>query len=192
MIKNIYIILFVLVIAACSKKYEIVDNPASSVLDYPRFQRNNADGSFADNRYSLSKVSNGNSFHLQHHGKIFFNGNVADHYYLEEIFNDRFLFITVNKKPNIWSSVSLVPRDSVFMYDMGSRKLFYLSAKGFRFSSVKFQSPLSNPEVIMKQVEKGYDLMTVIDSVDMANDELHLLYEDYKTKAIVSFTTVLE
>lgn len=189
--KNIYIILLVLSVAACSTKQEIVDNnPARSVLDYPRFEKSDIDGNFTDSRYSLSKENVDEGYVLKHHGNVFFNGNRADHYYLHEIFNDRFLFITVNKKPNIWSSVSLIPRDSVFMYDMGSRELFHFNANAFRISSVKFKYPLRETETIIQQQKNGYTVGAIIDSIDIINKQLHLLLEDNKSKAVLKLEPV--
>tara|TARA_B100001105_G_C22233708_1_gene375177 strand:+ start:205 stop:786 length:582 start_codon:yes stop_codon:yes gene_type:complete len=189
--KNIYIILLVFLVASCSTKQEIVDNnPASSVLDYPRFEKSDVDGSFTDSRYSLSQVNVGQEYLLKHHGRVFFNGNRADHYYLHEIFKDRFLFITVNKKPNIWSSVSLIPRDSVFMYDMGSRELFHFNANAFRISSVKFKHPLRKTKTIIEQQRNGYTVGAIIDSIDIINKELHLLLEDNKSKAVLKLESV--
>lgn len=189
--KNIYIALFSLLVVACATKYKIADNPATFVLDAPRFENDTANRDVSvDKRYSLSKVSVGRRFILKHNDKEFFNGDATDHYYLDEIFRSRYFFTTVNKKPNAWSSVSLIPRDSVFMYDMELQKLFYFNAKAFRISPVKFKHPLRRTETIIEQQKNGYPVGAIIDSVDVIKNELHLLLEDHKSRAVLKLEPV--
>ena len=101
-----------------------------------------------------------------------------NHSYHYEIFDNKFVLISILKKPNIWSSPQLIPKDSLYIYELKKEKKSFVSLKKTRFALNKKE--LKN--YYQKEVDMNdkFDYYFAIDSINLDTNELFLIDPNFK------------
>ena len=191
--KKLFVYLVIIVFAySCANNYKAVDKEHEVSLDALDLDCANANRKTDKSEgYPVCKIElNDNKFNLEHNGRIFFRGNYTKHRYSYEGFKSKYVFITPVAKLHMAATLSQIPRDSVFLYDLKSQQLFRFSAKGFWISFFKPKTPYMKKELIENNKKEGYKLVSFVDSVAIESKKLYLLLPDFKSREVVSLEPV--
>ena len=111
-------------------------------------------------------------------GKFYHNGKIIQlenkkYSYHYEIFDDKFVLISIFKKPNIWSSTVLIPKDSLYIYKLNKQKKSFVSLKKTKFALNKKQLKNYYPKKVY--MNNQFDYYFAIDSINLDTNELFLI-----------------
>lgn len=175
---------FILVINSCANVKNST-NQYETTLETIEFKCEGTSDDCTNSKYSLTKSLDDREFILKDANSSFFKGNDIKYNYLYQVFKSRFLLITPIKLPHNLSSIDLASRDYVFVYDLETKKSYHFEAKGFYISSFKPTNPLISIETIQKSKRDGYNITTVIDSIDEKDAKIYLVLLDLKSKEVI-------
>ena len=174
---NYKYLLFFLSLNSC-KPIALADVDNNSILKNTKtikwFLNQESEISTTYKKFGLIKEEN----ILNYKGKIIQteNNNYSYHY---ELFDNNYLLISIFDKPNIWSSPILIPKDSLYIYDLQKEKKSYVSLKKIRFTlGRKMLLNQYNEKINLK---KEYTYEYAIDEIDLDKNELFLVNPNFKT-----------
>jgi hypothetical protein len=101
-----------------------------------------------------------------------------NYYYHYEIFDNRYLLTSINKKPNIWSSPTIIPKDSLYVLDLKTFNKSFISLKKTQFTLNKTQLIKTYDKNIILDDSISYQY--AIDSVNLVTNELYLVNPNLK------------
>ncbi|HLO74522.1 MAG TPA: hypothetical protein VK164_11340 [Flavobacterium sp.] len=101
-----------------------------------------------------------------------------NHSYHYEIFDNKFILISIFNKPNIWSSPNLIPKDSLYIYELKKEKKSFISLKKTRFAVNKKE--LKNYYYKNVNMNDKFDYYFAIDSINLDTNELFLIDPNFK------------
>ena len=115
---------------------------------------------------------------VKENGKFYHNEKVIqledeNYSYHYEIFDNNFVLISIFNKPNIWSSTVLIPKDSLYIYELNKQKKSFVSLKKTKFALNKKQLKNYYPKKVY--MNNQFDYYFAIDSINLDTNELFLI-----------------
>lgn len=120
---------------------------------------------------------------VKENGKFYHNEKVIqledeNHSYHYEIFDNKFVLISIFNKPNIWSSPTLIPKDSLYIYELKKQQKSFISLKKTRFALNKKELKNYYPKNV--DMNDVFDYYFAIDSINLDTNELFLIDPNFK------------
>ncbi len=121
---------------------------------------------------------------VKENGKLYHKEKVIqieeeNHSYHYEIFDNNFVLISIFNKPNIWSSPILIPKDSLYIYDLKNEKKSFVSLKKTKFTLNKKE--LKNHYNSKIEMNDKFDYYYAIDSINLDTNEIFLIDPNFQT-----------
>ncbi|MFY8180573.1 MAG: hypothetical protein ACOVLG_02270 [Flavobacterium sp.] len=99
--------------------------------------------------------------------------------YFDEIFDNRFLIISIGKKRNTgWAGVDTVDKDSTYIYDLKTKKKSFVSLKKTYFTYSK--KSLAEMYHFNTKMDSKFTYHYTIDSINLDTNELFLVDPNFK------------